>query len=56
MVGELYSQPPLGVAEMRLPQRSTTSMWQVSPPDWPSQDTVGSPSPDSLGLPVGPAE
>ena len=29
--GELCSQPPDGVAETRLPQRSTTSTWQVSP-------------------------
>jgi hypothetical protein len=31
MTGELCSQPPLGVAETMLPQRSTTSTWQVSP-------------------------
>ena len=31
MTGELCSQPPLGVAETMLPQRSTTSRWQVSP-------------------------
>ena len=43
MVGELCSQPPLGVAEMMLPQRSTTSTWQVSPRVTPVADTVGSP-------------
>ena len=31
MVGELCSQPPLGVAATMLPYRSTTSRWQVSP-------------------------
>ena len=31
MTGELCSQPPLGVAETRLPNRSATSRWQVSP-------------------------
>ena len=36
--GELCSQPPLGVAATRLPCRSTTSTWQVSP-------KVGSPDP-----------
>ena len=29
--GELESQPPLGVAETRFPNRSATSTWQVSP-------------------------
>ena len=38
IAGELCSQPPLGVAETRLPWRSATSTWQVSP-------SVGSPSP-----------
>ena len=31
MTGELCSQPPLGVADTRLPCRSATSRWQVSP-------------------------
>ena len=31
IAGELWSQPPLGVAETRLPKRSVTSRWQVSP-------------------------
>ena len=31
MIGELCSQPPDGVAETMLPQRSMTSIWQVSP-------------------------
>ena len=31
IAGELCSQPPLGVAETRLPWRSATSTWQVSP-------------------------
>ena len=43
MVGELCSQPPLGVAEIMLPHRSTTSTWQVSPRVTPSGTTVGSP-------------
>ena len=38
ITGELCSQPPLGVAETMLPQRSTTSRWTVSP-------RVGSPAP-----------
>ncbi len=40
IAGELCSQPPLGVAETRLPWRSATSRWQVSP-------SVGSPIPTS---------
>ena len=43
--GEDCSQPPDGVAETMLPQRSTTSMWQVSPRVAPSVSTVGSPVP-----------
>ena len=31
MTGEDCSQPPLGVAETMLPNRSATSRWQVSP-------------------------
>ena len=38
IAGELCSQPPLGVADTRLPKRSATSRWQVSP-------RVGSPAP-----------
>ena len=38
IAGELCSQPPLGVAETRLPKRSATSRWHVSP-------RVGSPTP-----------
>ena len=49
IVGELCSQPPLGVAEIMLPQRSTTSMWQVSPFVAPSRWTVGSPVVASRG-------
>ncbi len=41
IAGELCSQPPDGVAETRLPQRSATSRWQVSP-------RVGSPVPANL--------
>ena len=52
IVGELCSQPPLGVAETRLPQRSTTSMWQVSPRVVPSRCTVGSPVVTSAAHPV----
>ena len=51
-MGELCSQPPLGVAETRLPQRSTTSMWQVSPRVVPSRCTVGSPVVTSAVRPV----
>ena len=43
MVGELCSHPPLGVADIIFPQRSTTSTWQVSPRMPPSACTVGSP-------------
>jgi len=53
IVGELCSQPPLGVAEIMLPQRSTTSMWQVSPLVLPSRWTVGSPVETSTERPVG---
>ncbi len=52
IVGELCSQPPLGVAEIMLPQRSTTSMWQVSPLVVPSRPTVGSPVVMSAERPV----
>ena len=38
IAGEDCSQPPLGVALTRLPKRSATSRWQVSP-------RVGSASP-----------
>ena len=31
MTGEDCSQPPLGVADTMLPNRSATSRWQVSP-------------------------
>ena len=31
ITGEPCSQPPLGVAEIRFPHLSATSMWQVSP-------------------------
>jgi len=41
--GELCNQPPLGVAEMMLPHRSTTSTWHVSPRVPPDAATVGSP-------------
>ena len=40
-IGEPCSQPPLGVAETRLPWRSATSRWQVSP----ARPSVGSPEP-----------
>ena len=40
IVGELCSQPPLGVAESMFPNRSATSTWTVSP-------RVGSPAPIS---------
>ena len=49
IVGELCSQPPLGVAEMTMPCRSTTSRWQVSPRVVPSRATVGSPVPAARG-------
>ncbi len=42
ITGELWSQPPLGVAETRLPKRSATSRWTVSP-------RVGSPAPTVSG-------
>jgi polyphosphate kinase 1 len=45
MTGELCSQPPLGVAETMLPQRSMMSRWQVSPATTPNSLTVGSPTP-----------
>ena len=45
MVGEDCSHPPDGVAEIMLPQRSTTSMWHVSPRVSPVFATVGSPVP-----------
>ena len=43
IAGELCSHPPLGVAEIMLPHRSTTSTWQVSPRVTPVGATVGSP-------------
>ena len=43
MTGELCSQPPLGVAENRLPKRSATSRWTVSP-------RVGSPTPSDSSV------
>ena len=49
-VGELCSQPPLGVAEIIMPPRSTMSRWQVSPRVVPSRDTVGSPAPAETGV------
>ena len=45
MAGEDCSQPAEGVALTMLPQRSMTSMWQVSPPEAPRRETVGSPVP-----------
>ena len=50
MTGELCSQPPLGVAETRLPNLSATSRWQVSPSPSSGEDTSadlasGSPAP-----------
>jgi hypothetical protein len=44
MVGEDWSQPPDGVAEIMFPAASTTSMWTVSPRTTPLLPTVGSPS------------
>src|SRR5260221_338015 len=41
--GELCSQPPLGVAETRFPNRSATSRWQVSPGPSAVVARVGSP-------------
>ncbi len=53
MAGEDCSQPPEGVALMRLPHRSTTSRWQVSPRASPVARTVGSPEPPwSMGPPL----
>ena len=49
MTGELCSQPPLGVADTRLPYRSATSTWHVSPLTRPSGRTVGSPKPSPSG-------
>ncbi len=43
MVGDDCSQPPLGVAATMLPQRSTTSRWQVSPRVAPSGRGIASP-------------
>ena len=45
IVGELCSQPPLGVAESRFPNRSATSRWTVSP-------RVGSPAPSTAPAPL----
>ena len=45
IAGEDCSQPPDGVADTMLPQRSTTSIWQVSPRVSPVGVTVGSPTP-----------
>ena len=42
MTGALCSQPPLGVAETRLPWRSATSRWQVSPRVSCASASVGS--------------
>ena len=55
MTGEDCSQPPLGVADTMLPNRSATSRWQVSPARWldavfgsgPLVRMVGSPVPGS---------
>ena len=44
ITGEDCNQPPEGVAETMLPQRSITSTWQVSPPLTPIRITVGSPA------------
>src|SRR4051812_44319694 len=44
IVGELWSQPPEGVAEKTFPNRSATSRWTVSP-------RVGSPTPSETVSP-----
>ncbi len=65
MTGELCSQPPLGVADTRLPNRSATSRWQVSPgpssgaampPLVPALTAVGSPVPARSRLVAAPGE
>ena len=48
IAGEDCSQPAEGVALTMLPQRSMTSTWQVSPPEAPKRDTVGSPVPATI--------
>ena len=68
-MGEDCSQPPDGVAETMLPQRSTTSMWHVSPRVAPvcsgesgsapraepvETSTVGSPTPAAAPPPGAP--
>ena len=52
MTGELCSQPPDGVAETMLPQRSTTSTWQVSPRVVPSGSVICSPVRATVGSPT----
>src|SRR5579885_3321206 len=65
ITGELWSQPPLGVAATALPQRSITSTWQVSPAvarrarlratvgsPTPSRAVVGSPAPAVAPVPA----
>ncbi|GMA94570.1 hypothetical protein GCM10025881_13940 [Pseudolysinimonas kribbensis] len=49
-VGDDCSQPPDGVTDTMLPQRSITSRWQVSPRGAPldRRSTVGSPVPGGL--------
>ena len=51
IVGEDCSQPPDGVAETMLPQRSITSRWHVSPRVSPDGDTRGS-AEATVGSPV----
>ena len=48
IAGEDCSQPAEGVALTMLPQRSMTSTWQVSPPEAPRRETVGSPVPAAI--------
>ena len=45
IAGEDCSHPADGVAETIFPQRSIISIWQVSPPEAPKRETVGSPVP-----------
>ena len=54
MTGDDWSQPPEGVEEIMLPQRSMMSKWTVSPRASPSFPTVGSPAPSdpTVGSPA----
>ena len=52
MTGELCSQPPLGVAETMLPNRSATSRWQVSPGPSSAPAAVGRRLPAAPGWPA----